>query len=190
MTHGPKIRRADVKKQKRETASPEAFAKALPPTYFTATYADRFYELDQINASAAPLGSGKLGSGASWTGNLKMMGYAIAPSTVYPIESDDDNEELHGFLVAEGNPFAFDPGNHTSQMNLGGVAYMNASGCKTLFPVAPSPWAKTGRVINTVDCHKRLGMCFLCVVPPQTHRCHADTARVAVAGDVGVQTRA
>jgi hypothetical protein len=138
-----------------------------------------------------------------------MLGYAIAPSTMYDVRSEDD--ELEGFMIAQGNPFVMDPGvrhahthmhmqcqrgeaaesharvcssstcrraartwnvcsnhrapplrpqNHTTQMNFGGVAYMKADGCKNLFPLFPNPYAATGVVVNTIDCHAPSGMCF------------------------------
>ena len=37
-----------------------------------------------------------------------MLGYAIAPSTMYDVRSEDDT--LEGFMIAEGNPFVMDPG--------------------------------------------------------------------------------
>jgi len=161
MTHGAKIRRADVRSRNR-SQSPEQFSKSLPPVYFTGTYVDKYYMLDAIDATAAPLGSGLVGP--AWNGELKMMGWTIAPSTLYAVESDGldghEKDELNGFLIAGGNPFVMDPGNHSRQMNLGGLTYMSTEGCTKLFPVSPDPYAMTGRVINTIDCHKRTGMCF------------------------------
>ena len=158
MTHGPKIRRADVKARDRSRA-PDEFAHSLPPVYFTGTISDKLWLLDSVNASSAPLGSAQ---GGAWSAELKMIGYSVAPSTVYPIEEEDGagNEQLNGFLIAGGNPFVMDPGNHSMQMNLGGITYMSGDGCKRLFPVLPDPYALTGRVMNTIDCHKRTGMCF------------------------------
>jgi len=53
-----------------------------------------------------------------------------------------------------------DPGNHSHEMNFGDVSFMDASGCTKLFPVLPDPAALTGRVMNTIDCHPRTGICF------------------------------
>jgi len=53
-----------------------------------------------------------------------------------------------------------DPGNHSRQMSFGDVSFMDASGCVKLFPVLPDPTAATGRVMNTIDCHARTGVCF------------------------------
>ena len=158
MTHGPFLRSADVRARKPEKTPPEIFAASLPPTYFSATYADKFFLLDQINASEAPLGSGKLD--APWHAELKLLGGAVAPSTAYAINSRDGKETLQGFLIAEGNPFAYSPGNHTKEMTFGGLAYMDKDGCKTLFPVFPDPYTATGRVLNTIDCHEGTGMCL------------------------------
>eukprot|EP00966_Prymnesium_polylepis_P201171 4661245-Prymnesium_polylepis.3 len=43
-------------------------------------------------------------------------------------------------------------------MNFGGVAYMKADGCKNLFPLFPNPYAATGVVVNTIDCHAPSGI--------------------------------
>mmetsp|Transcript_52141 Transcript_52141/g.137097 ORF Transcript_52141/g.137097 Transcript_52141/m.137097 type:complete len:461 (+) Transcript_52141:32-1414(+) len=156
MTHGAKVLRSDVRSRQRETKAPAAFSADLPPVYLAGTFVDKLFMIDRINASAAPLGSVKLN--ASWTAELRMLGYAIAPSTMYDVRSEDD--ELEGFMIAQGNPFVMDPGNHTTQMNFGGVAYMKADGCKNLFPLFPNPYAATGVVVNTIDCHAPSGMCF------------------------------
>uniref|UniRef100_A0A7S2JLJ6 SMP-30/Gluconolactonase/LRE-like region domain-containing protein n=1 Tax=Haptolina brevifila TaxID=156173 RepID=A0A7S2JLJ6_9EUKA len=160
MTHGAKIRRADVRRADR-SRSPAEFSKALPPVYFTGTVVDKYYMLDSIDASAAPLGSGKVGP--AWNAELKMLGWTVAPSVLYPIEGSgagQDEDELQGFLIAGGNPFVEDPGNHSHEFNLGGITYMSPEGCTKLFPVLPDPYAMTGRVTNTIDCHKRTGVCF------------------------------
>lgn len=154
MLHGPKVRGADVRSRDR-SGDPKEFAESLPPVYFTGTLADKLFLIDSINATAAPLGSGLIGP--TWRAELKMLGYTIAPSTLYPV---DDNDELQGLLIAGGNPFVLDPGNHSMQASLGGITYMKNGGCTKLWPVFPSPYSMTGRVINTIDCHKKTGMCF------------------------------
>ena len=150
MTHGPKIRMSDVKKGR-------AAGKPVPPVYFGASLTNEFYGVKNIDASAAPLGSGKV---ANWSGDLSMEGFCIGPSTAYPIETLDEKADLNGFLIAEGNPFISDSGNATQQYNLGGVTYMSKEGCVKLYPVGDDPHAKSGMVVNSVDCHAASGMCF------------------------------
>jgi hypothetical protein len=151
MTHGPKIRNSDVKKFHAGDAT-------VPPVFFGASLTNEFYGIGNIDSSAAPLGSGKLGN---WSGDLSMLGFCIGPSTAYPIESDDGNEDLNGFLIAQGNPFVSDKGNNGSiEYNFGGVTFMNKEGCTDLYPVGDDPHARSGMVVNSVDCHPGTKMCF------------------------------
>jgi len=158
MTHGAYIRSSDVLKRRAESTD-LSFSDQLPPVYFTATYVDKFYRINSINASAAPLGSGLFDR--PWQADLTLLGEAIAPSTVYAAEKvSADGAKLQGFYIAQGNPFVMDKGNHSKQLNLGGITFMSSSGCTDLFPVFPDPYAATGRVANTIECHPGTGMCF------------------------------
>jgi hypothetical protein len=103
-------------------------------------------------------------------GVQKVVAHAVAPSTSFPIE--DDNGNLTGMLVAEGQPFLInaplDP-EHTT-LDFGGVDYIQEGqgkeGCTRIFPnkVDKESHLKTkGDVTNTVSCHPHTGICFFSV---------------------------
>ena len=76
-----------------------------PAVQFSSTTQKKVFRLDNINTNNSDL----------WSGKLKTLGDAIAPSTLYPLEATDDNVSP-GFLVAEGNPFFVDMTNQSMQV--------------------------------------------------------------------------
>jgi len=138
----------------------------LPTVYFSASFKNKVYRIADI-----PLDQP---ASANWTGNLTALGTAVAPSTVWPITSESLGQgELTGFLVAEGNPFMLNMGNHSMEALKGGVTYLslkNPKGCSTMFPeedfnpFKPDPFKRMlGQVTNTVQCHLGSNLCFFSV---------------------------
>jgi len=151
--HGPLMRMEDNK----------APGKLIPPIYFSAAFKNKVWRLDNV-----PTGQP---AASNWTGQLTLMGDAVAPSTTYPI-TDAQTKKLKGFLVAEGNPFFMNHINGSMDILKGGVTYLgsdsgpdgNGEKCTDLFPTATwHPYHGFGQVVNTVDCHVPSGMCFFSV---------------------------
>jgi hypothetical protein len=142
--HGPDMRPQDAKSD-----------DVLPPVYFGATYSDKVFSMDSIPKNSE--GTSK------WPAKLKQWGTAIAPSTMVAVEkTPGDAKTLEGFIIAQGNPFWMDKGNHSMQINKGGLTYMSKDKCHRLWPTpfTPQPEGPTGKVLNTVQCHQKAGVCF------------------------------
>jgi len=122
-----------------------------PPVQFSSTTQKKIFRLDSIDTNNSDM----------WSGKLKVLGDAIAPSTLYPLEDGEDGESA-GFLVAEGNPFFVDMTNQSMQVNRGGITAMTKDKCTTLFPTKGMKKA-TGQVANTVMCHPKSGVCFFSI---------------------------
>jgi len=146
--HGPMLR------PKREQGN-----WSMPPFYVQATFTNKVYRFEQIKKRGNPGQRGQKMDTVS-----KVVAYALAPSTSYPIE--DANGDLEAMLVAEGQPFLvnapLDPV-HDS-MNFGGVDYIK-DGCTRIFPnkIDTDSNMKRGNVVNTVSCHPHTGICFFSV---------------------------
>merc|ERR1712190_126471 len=127
-----------------------------PPFYVQATFTNEVYRFDHLKRG---------GRGEPMTGVQKVVAYAIAPSTSFPIENTTG--DLQGMLVAEGQPFLvnapLDP-KHTT-LDFGGVDYISDK-CERVFPNAVdkvSHYKTGGDVVNTVSCHPYTGICFFSV---------------------------
>jgi hypothetical protein len=137
--HGPKLR---PKQQKS--------GQYAPPLYVSGSLVDKVWRIDDIQM--APAGA--------LAASMKFVSWASAPSTMWFVPPAYDGGPER-FLVAEGNPFYLNPGNHTSEMWAGGVDLVDENKCTTLFPVnAVDRFA--GKVVNTVECHSS-GYCFFSV---------------------------
>eukprot|EP01062_Namystynia_karyoxenos_P055450 TRINITY_DN462_c0_g1_i1.p1 TRINITY_DN462_c0_g1~~TRINITY_DN462_c0_g1_i1.p1 ORF type:complete len:529 (+),score=156.13 TRINITY_DN462_c0_g1_i1:74-1588(+) len=144
MMHGPKYHQADL-----------AASSGVPATYVSATASGKVFLFD----SFAPDMSAAKKKALAWTD---------APSTQYNVY-DAANRTTH-MLVADGSPFWISPDEHHGLwINRGGVHVVrtapphNNSQCTKIFPdEADDPKdLRTGRVVNTIDCHKDTGFCFL-----------------------------
>ena len=126
----------------------------VAPFYVSATFTNKIYKFENIT---------KLENGTV-RATQKMVGNAVAPSTVYPIE-DTHSGKVQGLLVAEGNPFWVNSPMHPSHMQVfkGGVTYLDKDNCTDMFPLKPETDYKEGKVVNTVDCHEATGVCFFSV---------------------------
>jgi len=134
----------------------------LPPFYVSATFTHKVYRWDHVQ---------RQGIGQPMKAQRKLVANAVAPSTTYPIEDDEGN--LNGVLVAEGQPFAasalLQPGHR--EFWFGGVDYISKTPsksdkkCDLLFPnVNDTESHQTrGEVVNTVSCQKDNGICFFSV---------------------------
>jgi len=145
--HGPRVREKE--------RQPGDF---VPPLYVQATFNNMIYRFENITRDD---------QGGPLTATQKMVGNAVAPSTSYPIE-DAETGRVKGLLVAEGNPFWINSMLHPTHMDIfkGGVDYLDDKNCTRVFPTEPSATPKVahdGQVVNTVDCHDRLGVCFFSV---------------------------
>jgi len=129
---------------------PEDFA---PPLYISGTLVDKIWRLEDFRAKPTP-------EGTIITANMKFVSWAVAPSTMYPVPPMHEGGPER-YLVAEGNPFLVNPGNHTTSMWLGGVDLVDEQKCTTIFP-ADTLGKMTGKVVNTVECHAS-GFCFFSV---------------------------
>lgn len=142
--HGPKLLPSEQQ--------PE---DSLPPLYVSGTIVDKIWRIDGFRAVKD-----------SFYASMKLVAWAIAPSTMYPItKKGDPTKKMHGFLSAQGNPFWVNPGNHTWNANLGGVSFMDGKTetCQWLFPSPDSMMKAMGYVVNTVDCHEETEVCFFSV---------------------------
>merc|ERR1712166_1293289 len=145
--HGPRLRPTERKSM-----------KEVPPLYVQATFNNKVYKFDNIS---------KGGIGQPLQARQKMVGNAVAPSTSYPIE-DTKTGQVNGLLIAEGNPFWANSPLHPKHFDMfkGGVDYLSDDNCSRIFPLEPSATPKVvkqGQVVNTVDCHPKLGVCFFSV---------------------------
>lgn len=145
--HGPRLRPSEKKTE-----------HEVPPLYVQATFNNRIYKFENITKGAPDL---------PLKATQKMVGNAIAPSTSYPIE-DSETGLVKGLLVACGNPFWANSPLHPVHFSMfkGGVDYLNTENCSRVFPLSPPATpkvAKQGQVVNTVDCHPKLGVCFFTV---------------------------
>eukprot|EP00401_Gymnodinium_catenatum_P028989 CAMPEP_0117514628 /NCGR_PEP_ID=MMETSP0784-20121206/30166_1 /TAXON_ID=39447 /ORGANISM="" /LENGTH=450 /DNA_ID=CAMNT_0005310427 /DNA_START=50 /DNA_END=1402 /DNA_ORIENTATION=- len=132
--HGPLFRPAQ-----------QQLADFAPPLYIVGSLTDKIFRLDNFRKNESTLSASK-----------HFVAWSAAPSTLYPIKPG----RLGGperFLVAEGNPFVVNPGNHSMQFWMGGVELVDEEKCTTIFPTGVD--AITGKVINTVECHAS-GICF------------------------------
>jgi hypothetical protein len=110
--HGPLYLEKDIK------------GDSFPPAVqFSSTTQKRVFRLDHIDTNNSDM----------WSGQLKILGAAIAPSTLYPLEDSADGSS-NGFLVAEGNPFFIDDTNTSHQINRGGITAMTKDKCTKLYP--------------------------------------------------------
>jgi len=124
-----------------------------PPLYIAGTLVDKIWRLEDFRATPSP-------EGKVITANMKFVSWAVAPSTMYPVPAAKEGGPER-FLVAEGNPFVMNPGNHTTSMWLGGVDLVDEEKCTTIFPTDMMS-KLTGKVVNTVECHSS-GFCFFSV---------------------------
>jgi len=143
--HGPRLRETEA-----------AEGDFVPPFYVQATFTNMVYKFENVTKDNGIV-----------TATQKMVGNALAPSTSYPIE-DANTGKVKGLLVAEGNPFwinnPFTPKH--MQMYKGGVTYLDKDNCTLIFPQSPPFPEKVhqnGQVVNTVDCHRELGVCLFSV---------------------------
>jgi len=145
--HGPRLRPTERKSM-----------KEVPPLYVQATFNNMIYKFENITKGAP---------GHPLQATQKMVGNTVAPSTSYPIE-DSLTGKVKGLLVAGGNPFWANSPLHPKHFDMfkGGVDYLDTENCSRVFPLAPSASPKValdGQVVNTVDCHEKLGVCFFSV---------------------------
>jgi len=145
--HGPRIRESERQP-----------GHVVPPLYVQATFTNKVYKFENIT---------RLGPGEPLQAIQKMVGNTVAPSTSYPIE-DTATGKVKGLLVAEGNPFWVNSPLDPKHMDVfkGGIDYLDKENCTRIFPSEPSAPAKVvkqGQVVNTVDCHPKLGVCFFSV---------------------------
>lgn len=148
--HGPRLRPGERK-------SPHE----VPPVYVQATFNNMVYKFENISRESP---------GLPLKATQKMVGNTVAPSTSYPIE-DSTTAQVKGLLVACGNPFWANSPLHPKHFSMwkGGVDYLSTQNCTRVFPLAPPDgpatpaMAKEGQVVNTVDCHDKLGVCFFSV---------------------------
>jgi hypothetical protein len=138
--HGPTFR----PKQRK----PQDYA---PPLYVSGTVVDKIWRIDNIQ----PAPSGALAA------SMKFVAWSSAPSTMWFVPPAHEGGPER-FLTAEGNPFVFNPGNHTTEAWLGGVDLVDEDKCTTLFPVGGMDRFFMGKVVNTVQCHSS-GFCFFSV---------------------------
>jgi len=141
--HGPKMRPTE--------ATDNDF---VPPFYVQATFTNKVYKFENVTQA----------DDGTVHATQKMVGNAVAPSTVYPIE-DTETRKIKGLLIAEGNPFWVNSPLHPKHMQVfkGGVTYLDHHNCTDIFPLSPPKVQKNGQVVNTVDCHRELGVCFFSV---------------------------
>lgn len=130
---------------------------SLPPFYVQATWTNEVYRFERLRKEPE--------RGRPMQGVQKVVAYAVAPSTSFPIE--DSNGTLKGMLVAEGQPFLvsglLDPKHR--ELNFGGVDYISDK-CDRIFPNPidkVSHYKTGGDVTNTVSCHPHTGICFFSV---------------------------
>lgn len=135
---------------------------SMPPVYVYATFTDQVYRFENFSELAS-------GSAAPMKATQKIVGHALAPSTGYIIESQDNNR-VQGLLIAEGEPFyaANLSSMHQDEVYAGGVEYLQSgvqhgvgSVCPQIFPT--DSHKSMGEVVNTIDCHGALGVCFFTV---------------------------
>jgi hypothetical protein len=124
-----------------------------PPLYVAGTLVDKIWRLEDFRAQPTS-------DGLAVTANMKFVSWAVAPSTMFPVPPVHKGGPER-FLVAEGNPFVFNPGNHTTSMWLGGVDLVDEEKCTTIFPT-DIIGKISGKVVNTVECHAS-GFCFFSV---------------------------
>merc|ERR1719356_209755 len=116
--HGPLLR-------VRERQSP----KSIPPLYTHATWTNKIYRFDFLSEPQP---------GKDLSARRKLVGWADAPSTSFPIESPDGT--LKGLLVAEGQPFflsIFGGLKPPFEMGTGGVSFLPNevdAKCDKIFP--------------------------------------------------------
>mmetsp|Transcript_82253 Transcript_82253/g.156333 ORF Transcript_82253/g.156333 Transcript_82253/m.156333 type:complete len:408 (+) Transcript_82253:1-1224(+) len=130
---------------------------SMPPFYVQATFTNKVYRFEHVRKEAT--------RGLPMQAVQKMVAYAEAPSTSFPIE--DKNGTLTGMLVAEGQPFMInaplDPKHR--ELDFGGVDYVSDN-CTRIFPNPidkKSHYKSGGDVVNTVSCHPYTGICFFSV---------------------------
>lgn len=130
---------------------------SMPPFYVQATFTNKVYRFEQLRKNAT--------RGSPMQGVSKVVAYAEAPSTSFPIE--DNNGTMMGMLVAEGQPFMINAPLDPRHMDLdfGGVDYISDN-CTMIFPNLvdkKSHYRTGGDVVNTVSCHPHTGICFFSV---------------------------
>lgn len=129
----------------------------VPPFYVSATFNNKVYRFDHNKPQ---------GRGQPMKSQQKVVANAVAPSTAFPLE--DDNGDVQGLLVAEGQPFLLSSPldrNHT-EFWFGGVDYISDEPkCDLVFPnkVDKKNHLNRGEVVNTVSCQKETGVCFFTV---------------------------
>lgn len=147
--HGPHI-------HERERTDPEA----MPPVYVFATFTNQVYRFEGFSKPAV-----SEGTPMPLNATQKVVGHALAPSTGYVIE-DSVTKRIKGLLIAEGQPFWLSNINSLPPHEIykGGVQYLeaNESKCEQIFPSTPFH-RLFGQVVNTIDCHRELGICFFTV---------------------------
>lgn len=139
-----------------ERSSPEE----IPPVYVFATFTNAVYKFENFS-----LPTGKGAEATPIQATQKLVAHALAPSTGFIVEGDeDDGKDFKGLLIAEGQPFLFS-NMIPEEIYKGGVEFINeghTKNCSTVFPTAPVD-RLLGHVTNTVDCNKKLGVCFYTV---------------------------
>eukprot|EP00927_Polykrikos_kofoidii_P082107 TRINITY_DN8071_c0_g1_i4.p1 TRINITY_DN8071_c0_g1~~TRINITY_DN8071_c0_g1_i4.p1 ORF type:complete len:489 (+),score=29.34 TRINITY_DN8071_c0_g1_i4:102-1568(+) len=127
---------------------------AIPPVITHATWTNKIYRFDQFSQPE---------SGKNLTAAMKLIGYADAPSTSFPIE-DPTTGHLTGLLVGEGQPFLMSVRDYTHmEVGQGGVSVLLNGTTETCTRIFPDNHKTMGQVVNTVNCHPRLGICFFTV---------------------------
>jgi hypothetical protein len=139
--HGPLFRP--------QQQQPHDFA---PPLYFTGSLVDKIWRLENIVTADAS-------ASASVAADMKFVAWSASPSTLWPVPPAAAGLPER-FLVAEGNPFVVNPGNHTEETWFGGVELIDEGKCSVIFPSGFD--RMIGKVVNTVECHPS-GFCFFSV---------------------------
>jgi len=151
--HGPHIQ-----------LSERTFQDAMPPVYIFATFTNQVYRFENFSAPSVVGGVQQ-----PLQATQKVVGHALAPSTGYVIEHPD-SKKVTGMLIAEGQPFLMSNIDTMPphELYLGGVEYLQNDGgsakgnCTQIFPTR-GLHAMLGEVVNTIDCHQQLGVCFFTV---------------------------
>lgn len=132
-------------------------ATSIPPLFTHATWTNKIYRFEFLSDPK---------SGDDLQAKQKLVGWADAPSTSWPVE--DSNGSLKSLMVAEGQPFwlsIYGGFKVPMEIGKGGVNILPnepEAKCSKIFPT--NFFHKMfGQVVNTVDCHRRLGVCFFTV---------------------------
>jgi len=130
----------------------------VPPFYVSATFNNKVYRFDHVR---------RQGRGQPLIAQQKMVANAVAPSTAWPIEDEDG--QVNGLLVAEGQPFLVNSllDRTHEELWFGGVDYIAKDNdrCELLYPNQKDEMShlQLGDVVNTVSCQPENGICFFTV---------------------------